>query len=142
MGGERESRALTIEAAVENLTAVNAFVEELLEQMACPMKIQLQIEMAVEEIFVNIASYAYAPKTGAVTIRGAVAEDPLGLELTFEDSGIPYDPLAKADPDVTISLEERDVGGLGIFLVKKIVDDIHYEYEEGKNILTIRKNMV
>ena len=130
---------LTIEAKVENLNEVLAFVDERLEELDCPMKAQMQLDVAVEEIFVNIASYAYAPGTGSATIRfdreeGAVC-------ITFVDSGVPYDPLAKEDPDVTLSAEERGIGGLGIYMVKKSVDDMNYVYRNGQNILSIRKTI-
>lgn len=141
MGEERESKELTIEASVENLTVVNDFVGELLDRLGCSVKIQMQLEMAVEEFFVNIANYAYTPLTGMVTIRRSVVENPLGVVLSFEDSGVPYNPLDKADPDVSRPIEEREIGGLGVFLAKKTVDDVRYEYRDGKNILTIRKNL-
>lgn len=133
-------RSLKIKAAVENLDTVIAFIDEQLEAADCPMKTQMQIELAVEEIFVNIAHYAYAPETGmaviSVDISGSMAV------ITFEDSGIPYDPLAKPDPDTTLAAEDRGVGGLGIFMVKKSMDDVIYEYREGKNILTLKKGLV
>lgn len=132
-------RSLKIKAAVENLDTVIAFIDEQLEAADCPMKTQMQIELAVEEIFVNIAHYAYAPETGTAVI----SVDILGSRavITFEDSGIPYDPLAKPDPDITLAAEDRGVGGLGIFMVKKSMDDVIYEYREGKNILTLVKEL-
>ena len=134
-------RELTIEAEVENLDNVLAFVDEELEKFDCPPKIQVQIDVAVEELFVNIAHYAYKPEKGNATIKVEVQESPLSVFITFVDNGVPYDPLAKPDPDVTLSAEEREVGGLGIFMVKKSMDDIKYEYKDGKNILTITKNL-
>ncbi len=134
-------KELVIEAKTENLAEVCAFVDGELEQADCPMKAQMQIDVAVEEIFVNIACYAYNPETGPATIRIEVVKDPLSVILTFLDNGVPYDPLAKDDPDVTLSAEERQVGGLGIFLVKKSMDEITYEYKNGQNILRIRKNI-
>ena len=106
------------------------------------MKIQMQIDIAVEEIFVNIANYAYAPEIGTATVRVEVMGDPPSVDITFIDKGIPYDPLAKADPDVTLSAEERQIGGLGIFMVKKSMDDVKYAYLDGHNILTIKKGLV
>lgn len=141
MDKEQGASELSVEATVENLEAVNAFVEQLLCKMDVSMKTQMQLDLAVEELFVNIANCAYAPSTGSVTLRGEVVRDPLGVVLTFEDEGVPYDPLAKEDPDVSLAAEEREIGGLGIFLVKKNVDDIRYEHRDGKNILTIRKNL-
>lgn len=131
---------LVIEALTDNLGQVLAFVDERLEQYDCPMKIMMQIDIAVEEIFVNIANYAYEQDTGKATIQVKVSEDPLSVAITFIDQGVPYDPLAKADPDITLSAEERQIGGLGIFMVKKSMDDVIYEYKDGSNILTIEKN--
>jgi anti-sigma regulatory factor (Ser/Thr protein kinase) len=76
---------------------------------------------------------------GEATVRVEVIEDPLAVVITFIDKGVPYDPLAKADPDITLSAEERDIGGLGVYMVKKSMDDIIYEYKDGQNILKIKK---
>ena len=89
----------------------------------------------------NIAHYAYAPGTGSATIHFEARTDPKRAVITFTDSGIPYDPLSRPDPDVTLSAEERQIGGLGIFMVKKSMDDIWYEYRDGHNVLTIVKNL-
>ena len=132
-------RSVKIKAAVENLDTVIAFIDEQLEAADCPMKTQMQIELAVEEIFVNIAHYAYAPETGMAVISVDISGS--RAVITFEDSGIPYDPLAKPDPDTTLAAEDRGVGGLGIFMVKKSMDDVIYEYREGKNILTLVKEL-
>ena len=134
-------RELTIEAKVENLDEVLAFVDEQLEELDCPMKVQMQIDVAVEEIFVNIASYAYTPGVGSAVIRFAHEQEPRAVCITFIDSGVPYDPLKKEDPDVTLSAEERGIGGLGIYMVKKAMDDMSYVYSDGQNILTIRKTI-
>ena len=101
----------------------------------------MQIDIAIDELFGNIVHYAYNPEVGPVTVRVEVTEDPLAVSITFIDNGVPYDPLAKTDPDVTLSAEEREIGGLGIFMVKKSMDEISYEYRSGQNILTIKKNM-
>lgn len=134
-------KELTLEAKVANLQQVLDFVDENLKSMRCPMKILMQIDVAVEEIFVNVASYAYAPDTGSVTIRMDLQENPRAVVITFIDSGIPYNPLAKEDPDVSLSAEERSIGGLGIFMVKKTMDEVLYRRENGENILTIRKKL-
>ena len=130
---------LTIEAKVENLNEVLSFVDEKLEANDCPMKTQMQIDVAVEEIFVNIASYAYDPETGPATIIAEVSHDPLTVTISFMDNGIPYDPLAKEDPDISLSAEERQIGGLGIYMVKQSMDNVFYEYKDGQNIFTIKK---
>ena len=134
-------KEMTIDAAIENIPAVTAFVEEQLEQYNCPMKAQMQIDIAIDELFSNIAQYAYNPKTGKATVRVEVTENPMAVIITFIDNGVPYNPLAKADPDVTLSADERQIGGLGIFMVKKSMDDISYEYKDGQNILKIKKNI-
>lgn len=130
---------LRIKAKVENLNDVMAFVDAELEKLDCPMRAQMQIDVAVEELFVNIAHYAYAPGEGdaQITVRAADGM----VEIEFRDSGVPYDPLAKADPDVSLSAEERQIGGLGIFMVKKTMDDMVYHYIDGQNVLKIRKKL-
>lgn len=131
---------LSLDATIENLDEVLAFIDQHLEEADCSMKVQMQIDVAVEEIFVNIAHYAYKPEIGRAQVQldfepGNVAA------ITFIDSGIPYDPLAKADPDVTLSAEERQIGGLGIYMVKKSMDEMLYAREDGKNILTLKKKL-
>ena len=134
-------KELTIAATVENIETVTDFVNEQLESLDCPMKAQMQIDIAIDELFGNIAHYAYNPEIGKATVRVEVIEDPLAVTITFIDNGVPYDPLAKADPDTTLSAEERDIGGLGIYMVKKSMDDITYEYKDGQNILKIKKKL-
>ena len=135
-----DKNELEIEAAVENLPEVLAFVEEHLAE-DCPLKAMMQINVAVEEIFVNIAKYAYAPDKGNATVRVEVSGEPVAVTITFIDNGVPYDPLAKEDPDVTLSAEERKIGGLGIFMTKQLMDDVVYEYRDGRNILRLKKNL-
>ena len=101
-------KELILEAKTDNLTKVLEFVDNELERLNCPMKIQLQINVAVEEIFVNISNYAYHPEIGEATIQVEVEDEPLTVCLTFIDNGVPYDPLAKNDPDVTLSAEETN----------------------------------
>ena len=132
---------LEIEALRENLEEVLAFLGERLDAADCTPKARMQLELAVEEIFINIASYAYNPDTGKATVRIEVSGDPLHVTITFIDRGVPYDPLAKADPDLSASAQERTVGGLGIFLTKKLMDDVAYEYRGGCNVLTLKKNL-
>ncbi len=134
-------KELTMNATVENITRVTAFVDEELEALGCPMKAQMQIDIAIDELFGNIAHYAYNPEVGPATVRVEVVEDPLSVVVTFIDKGVPYDPLSREDPDVELSLEERRIGGLGIYMVKKSMDEISYEYKDGQNILRIRKKI-
>ena len=135
-------KELVIEALLDNLPQVLSFVDEQLEGTECPIKIKVQLDIAVEEIFVNIAHYAYAPETGTATVRIEMTPDPLSVDITFIDKGVPYNPLAKADPDITLSAEKRQIGGLGIFMVKKSMADVKYEYLDGHNILTLKKGLV
>ena len=134
-------KELTIAATVENIEKVTDFVNEQLEALDCPMKAQMQIDIAIDELFGNIAHYAYNPETGDATVRVEVVQEPLSVVITFIDKGVPYDPLSNADPDTGLSAEERGIGGLGIYIVKKSMDEITYSYQDGKNILTIRKNL-
>ena len=128
------------EARVDRLDEVLAFVDGILEGVECPMKKQMQLDVAVEELYVNIARYAYAPETGPALLRVEIEEGPV-VAITFIDQGVPYDPLAKRDPDVTLSAEERQIGGLGIYLVKKSMDGMAYRREGENNVLTIRKQL-
>lgn len=131
-------KKMTIEAKREKLPEVLAFLDEVLESMDCGMKQQMQLDIAVEEIFVNIASYAYADENGIADIE-IDDETPGIVSIKFTDSGIPYDPVAKPDPDTSLSADERQIGGLGIYMVKKSMDDMLYERSGDKNILTIKK---
>jgi len=129
---------LTIPAAVENLEQVLAFVDGQLAN--CPPDVLLQIDIAVEEIYVNIAHYAYPSGRGEATIRCAVSRtSPPEATIELVDGGIPYDPLSRKDPDITLDAEERQIGGLGIFMVKDMMDQVTYRREGGKNILTMKK---
>ena len=130
---------LRIKAATENLNEVLGFVDKILEENECSMKAQMQIDVAVEEMFVNIAHYAYAPSEGDAEIICEVADKV--TSITLKDSGTPYDPLKKPDPDVTLSAEERQIGGLGIFMVKKSMDEVFYEHKDGQNIFTMKKKI-
>ena len=134
-------KELTVEATVENIPAVTDFVEAQLDELDCPMKTRMQIDIAIDELFSNIAHYAYNPGTGLATVQVDVAEDPPTVVITFVDMGVPYDPLAKEDPDVGLAAEDRAIGGLGIYMVKKSMDAIDYEYKDGRNILRIRKKI-
>lgn len=126
------------QASDEFLYDALGFVEEELEKMDCPLKIIMQITVCVEEVFVNIAHYAYGDGTGSMKLSVSAYDG--GVEIEFRDWGIPFDPLAREDPDITLSAEERDVGGLGIYMVKQSMNDVAYRYEEKQNILTLKKN--
>lgn len=130
---------ITVDATLDNLEVVQNFVNEELELQGCSMKVMMQIEIAVEEIFVNIVHYAYNPQVGKATVRCEVTDNPMQVIIQFLDSGVPFDPMAKEDADITLSAEERSIGGLGIYMVKQSMDEVNYEYKDGKNVLTIRK---
>lgn len=134
-------KELTLPATIENIEKVTDFVNAQLEEIECPMKAQMQIDIAIDELFGNIAHYAYNPETGPATVRVEVTGEPISVIITFIDHGVPYDPLKQEDPDISLSAEERSIGGLGVFMVKKTMDEISYEYRDGKNILRIRKKM-
>lgn len=134
-------KELTVDAAVENIEVVTDFVNEELEKLDCPVKARRQIDVAIDELFGNIARYAYSPDVGKATVRFSVEENPLEVTITFIDNGIPFNPLEKSNPDTHLSAEERPIGGLGIFLVKKSMDLVEYEYKNGQNILKIKKKI-
>ncbi len=133
---------IKLEAVLENLNRVNDPIEEMLMDAGCPMKVLIQVKIAVEEMFVNVCHYAYGDETGMISVSAEITEGNAGktgkgIKIILTDQGIPYDPLAKEDPDVTLSAEEREIGGLGIFMVKKSMDEVSYRYEDGSNIFTM-----
>lgn len=134
-------KELKVDATIENIPKVTEFVDEQLEELDCPIKAQTQIDIAIDELFGNIARYAYNPVVGSATVRVEVQEDPLAVLITFIDDGVQYDPLSREDPDTSLSAEERDIGGLGVYIVKNSMDEISYKYNNGQNILTIKKNI-
>ena len=134
-------KELTVDAIVENVATVTDFVNEELEALDCPMKAQIQIDVAIDELFSNICFYAYVPDTGSATVQVEEVKEPKSVVITFIDKGKPYNPLEKDDPDVTLAAEDRKIGGLGIFLVKKTMDDVRYIYQDGQNILSIEKKI-
>ncbi|MBQ6221889.1 MAG: SpoIIE family protein phosphatase [Solobacterium sp.] len=139
--GVTNMNKMTVEAIIDNIPEVTAFVESKLEEIDCPTKIQNQIDIAIDELFSNIAKYAYTPDTGPATVKVEVEKDPLAVIITFIDHGQPYDPLTTENPNLSLPAEKREIGGLGIYLVKKTMDDIDYEYKNGQNILRIKKEI-
>ena len=132
------------EAADENLEAVNDFIHAQIKPFSCQSQTLFQIDLAVEEIFVNISHYAYSPDKGMVQIECSAektADAPAKLTVSFTDRGKAFNPLAKPDPDITLSVEEREIGGLGIFLTKKYMDSVLYERKDNQNILTFTKTI-
>jgi anti-sigma regulatory factor (Ser/Thr protein kinase) len=132
-------KKLIVEACVDNLDKVVDFVNEDLEQHNCPLNLQSEIDIAVEEIFVNIANYAYKPENGNVAICISTKEE---FVISFEDTGKPYNPLERADPDFNIPVEERKPGGLGVFIVKQLIDKVTYARVDNKNVLTMAKEII
>ena len=129
-------------AALDQLEQVQAFIAQQLEGYPCSGRAKFQLDVAVEEIFVNIAHYAFSPdQHGEATVRCSVGGSPLQVTIQFLDNGTPFNPLAKEDADTSLSAEERQIGGLGILMVKKSMDAVDYAYEDGKNILTIKKSI-
>ena len=132
-------KELTIDATAENIAAVTDFVNEQLEARGCSMKVLAQIDIAIDELFGNIAHYAYDPGVGPATVRVELTEEPPSVVITFIDKGVPFDPLKKEDPDTSLSAGERQAGGLGIYMVKTSMDAVEYEYKDGQNIVKITK---
>lgn len=132
-------KELTVDASVDNIAVVTDFVTRELKTLNCPLKAQTQIVIAIDELFGNIARYAYAPDNGKATVRFETEHQPSAVIITFIDSGIPFDPLQQSDPDTHLSAQDRPIGGLGIFLVKKSMNSVEYAYENGQNILKIKK---
>ncbi|MBQ1955659.1 MAG: ATP-binding protein, partial [Clostridia bacterium] len=137
-GGEPMTNR-TFPAKTDALSDVLEFVEQTLEGFDCPMKIQMAICVAVEEVFVNIARYAYPEGEGDMRLEIGFDKEKRAVTFRMTDRGVPFDPLKKSDPDISLSAEEREIGGLGIFITKKTMDTLSYAYENGENILTMVK---
>jgi anti-sigma regulatory factor (Ser/Thr protein kinase) len=135
-------KEIEVNADVDNLSTVTDFLEENLEEAGASMKAVTQINISAEEMFVNIASYAYEGKEGKAQVVLKIEDDPLAAVITFIDSGVPFDPLAKEDPDKMRAFDEDAIGGFGILMVKKAMDEVAYEYKDGKNIFTMKKKLV
>lgn len=132
-------KELTVDATFANIETVTEFVNAKLEAVDCPPRALMQIDVALDELVSNVARYAYEPDVGSVTVRVETEQDPPAVHITLIDRGRPFNPLAAEDPDVSASLENRRIGGLGIFLVKKTMDALHYERREDRNLLRITK---
>ena len=134
-------KELTVAAEIKNLSTVTAFVDAELERAGCPKKKQFQIDVVIDEIFSNICLHAYAHESGSATVQFEILEDENTASITFVDSGKPFNPLTTEDPDVSLALSDRRIGGLGIFMVKKTMDSVQYEFLHGQNRLNIRKKL-
>ena len=131
----------TFPAKIDELPNALDFVERTLELYECPMKVQMAVCVAIEEVFVNVANYAYGDGEGDVTLDIGFEEESRTVTFRMIDKGVPFDPLKKPDPDITLSVEDREIGGLGIFITKKTMDTVAYAYENGENILTMVKKI-
>lgn len=131
----------TIQASLESIPEITGWVDQLLTKAGCTVKARRQIDVALDEILSNIARYAYPDGEGSMTVEIDLDEETGLLCLTFRDEGVPFDPLAKEEPDVTLGVRERAVGGLGIFLVKKMMDKVSYRREGKENILSLYKKV-
>ena len=130
---------LTVPAQTEQVDKLQELLHGQLDETDCPMGMVLQLELVVEEAFVNIATHAYSKPGGTAVFSCEVDKDEKLIMLRFQDWGIPFNPLARPDPDTTLKAEERKIGGLGIYLIKKTMDRCEYAYEDGSNILTVYK---
>ena len=133
-------REITTDASTDEIGTVTDFVNEALKEAECPEPVRIQIDIAIDEIFGNIARYAYGTGHGRTTVRVETEENPAGATVTFIDRGVPYDPLTAAAPDITLPARERSIGGLGLFMVRKTMDSVSYSYRDGMNELSIRKH--
>lgn len=132
---------IVVPAKIENLQKVLDFINNELKSVEHNIKELLQLELSIEEAYVNIAKYAYKSDDGKVIIRFNIEKNPLQITVQFIDSGTPFNPLKNEDPDISLKTKEKKIGGLGILLIKKNVDDIAYEFNNGNNILTIQKKL-
>ena len=135
-------KEITVPASLENLDTVIGMIEEGLEEADCPLKLIMQITVCVEEVFVNVANYAYSGEAGECFLKLEIetTDEVRKATICVTDSGVPFNPLEKEEPDITLSADERQIGGLGIFMVKKTMDEIFYSYEGGKNTLIMEKS--
>lgn len=130
---------ITLDATIENIAVVTEFIDDRLQMAGCPQEVQFIIDIAVDELFCNIAKYGYKDCLGKATVK--IEIDDNVARITFIDKGIPYNPLLSEEPDLTLSVEERVPGGVGIHIVKNTMDDMKYEYLNNQNILTIYKKL-
>ena len=128
-------------AKTEALSDILGFVDEMLEKYECPMKIQTAVCVAIEEVFVNVARYAYKDGEGDVSLGIGFDKENRTVTFRMTDKGVPFDPLKKPDPDITLAAEDREIGGLGIFITKKTMDSVEYVYENGENTLIMIKKI-
>ncbi|MDR2600450.1 MAG: ATP-binding protein [Oscillospiraceae bacterium] len=129
---------MTVSAHIDKLNDVLDFIDEKMDEIGIDMKGQYSVRVSVEELFVNVANYAYPNGEGDITVTTSTKPGEFIIEI--KDNGIPYNPLEKDDPDTTLTAEKREIGGLGIYMVKNMMDSVNYTYQNGQNIMTIMKN--
>lgn len=137
-GMKPQASEIVVDSAIDNISKITAFVNEKLESYNTLARTRMQFDVAIDEICSNIIKHGYQNGEGKISVT--VINDGTSTSLVFKDSAIPFNPVEAVDPDVTLSAEERGIGGLGIYMVKKSMDDMRYEYKDGQNILTITKN--
>ena len=135
------NKKIEVPADMEYLDDVMDALHGILSDEHVDEELVMKMELAVEEMYTNIANYAYKDGKGNAEVNCVLSDDPREATIVFSDCGVPYNPLERTDPDVTLSAEERPIGGLGVFLTKKLMDSVSYEYKDGKNILTIKKRV-
>ena len=134
-----EHDSIKLTATVDNLDKLLDWLDDLLFQCGFDGSSKVQLDIAVEEIYINISNYAYDTGEGDALVSFDAVTEPLQVTITFEDHGKHYDPLAHKDPDVDLPISKRTIGGLGIYMTKQYVDEASYEYKDGKNILKLVK---
>ena len=138
---EFDRKELTVQASLTQLIPIWEFIETGLDAFQCPEKVRIHIRIAADEIFSNIARHSNARKGDTVTVSFHAEKEPRSVVITFMDTSSPFDPLSAAEPDLSAPAKNRKIGGLGLFMLKKIMDDVSYEYRDEKNILTIKKRL-
>ena len=133
-------RSITLHNDVQEVPLLNAFVDEVCKNMGFDVTLTMKMNLAIEEAVVNVMNYAYAEGTTGEVYIEANADDAC-LEFVIRDSGVPFDPTSNTVVDTTLPAEVRPIGGLGIFLVKQLMDTVHYKRHDGQNILTLQKKM-
>lgn len=141
MEKQHYKNSITVKADVTSIPFVNEMVEKFLDDLGISMKVQMKMNVVIDEILSNIAQYSFGEATGMATVTYEYDDEAKCLSLTFIDDGIEYNPLNSEEPDITLSAEERDVGGLGLFMVKKFMDQLTYEYKDGCNHFTLKKSV-
>lgn len=140
--GESDMREMTVEATMDNIETVTNFVNQQLTEHGCLERAMVQLDVAIDEVFGNIVRHAYGAETGAATVQVWIEEEPGIIHITFIDQGQPFNPLEKEMPDITrLKAKERPIGGLGLFMLKRTMDNMTYDYQDGKNVLTIEKKI-